>query len=52
MNNFDDLLTNAPAEQNGRPQLSKEDYAARKQSEREAVFALSNSPLNSAFNTR
>ena len=41
MNNFDDLLTNAPVEQKIGPQLSKEDYAAKKQSEREAVFSLS-----------
>ena len=41
MNGFDDLLTNTPAEQNGGPQLSKEDYAAKKQGEREAVFTLS-----------
>lgn len=40
MNSFDDLLNNAPAE--GQPgQLSKENYAAKKQTEREAVFALS-----------
>lgn len=40
MNNFDDLLNNSPIEeQTG--QLSKEDYAAKKQAERDAVFALS-----------
>ena len=43
MNNYDDLLNNAPAtpaeEQRG--QLSKEDYAAKKQAEREAVYTLS-----------
>jgi hypothetical protein len=43
MNNFDDILNNAPAqEQNGTPQLSKEDYAAMKKSERDDLFALSN----------
>jgi len=41
MNQFDDLLTNVPANQDGGAQLSKEDYAAKKQDEREAVFALS-----------
>jgi len=39
MNNFDDLLNNAPAEE--QPQLSKEEYAAKKKAEREEVFALS-----------
>ena len=40
MNNYDDLLSNAPAEaQSG--QLSKEDYAAKKKAERDDVFALS-----------
>jgi hypothetical protein len=39
MSNYDDLLSNAPANgQNG--QLSKEDYAAKKKAEREDVFAL------------
>ena len=38
---YDDLLNNAPAgEQNGQ-QLSKEDYAAKKKEEREALFTLS-----------
>jgi len=41
MANFDDLLNNAPAEEQGRQQLSKEEYAARKQAEREAVYELS-----------
>ena len=40
MPNFDDLLNNSPAEQNS-GQLSKEEYAAKKQSEREAIFELS-----------
>jgi hypothetical protein len=40
MNNYDDLLNNAPTgEQSG--QLSKEEYAAKKQAEREAVYELS-----------
>ena len=39
MANFDDLLNNAPAE--GQNQLSKEDYAAKKQAEREDLFTLS-----------
>ena len=39
MANFDDLLSNAPAE--GQNQLSKEDYAAKKQAEREDLFTLS-----------
>jgi len=40
MDNFDDILYNAPAEgQNG--QLSKEDYAAKKKAERDDVFELS-----------
>lgn len=40
MANFDDLLNNAPAEgQSG--QLSKEDYAAKMQAEREDLFTLS-----------
>ncbi|MCL1829772.1 MAG: hypothetical protein FWG32_09840, partial [Oscillospiraceae bacterium] len=42
MPNFDDLLTNTPAEeQNGGQRLSPEDYAAKKKAEREEVFALS-----------
>lgn len=40
MSNFDDLLNNSPAEgQSG--QLSKEEYAAKKQAEREDAFTLS-----------
>ena len=43
MNNYDDLLNNASentsAEQNG--QLSKEDYATKKQAERESLYTLS-----------
>ena len=42
MNNYDDLLNNAPAEpQSG--QLSKEEYAEKKRAEREEVFDLSDS---------
>ena len=42
MANYDDLLTNAPAEgQSGGVQLSKEEYAAKKKAEREDAFALS-----------
>ena len=42
MNNYDDLLNNAPAQpQSG--QLSKEEYADKKRAEREDVFALSDS---------
>ena len=41
MNNYDDLLNNIPAEGQSGQQLSKEDYAAKKQAEREDVFALS-----------
>jgi hypothetical protein len=41
MNGFDDLLNNSPAEQRQGGQLSKEDYAAKKQAEREAIFELS-----------
>jgi len=38
---YDDLLNNTPAvEQSGQP-LSKEDYAAKKKTEREELFALS-----------
>lgn len=40
MANFDDLLNNAPIKQNA-PQLSKEEYAAKKKAEREEVFTLS-----------
>ena len=40
MNNYDDILNNAPDEgQSG--QLSKEEYAARKKAERDEVFTLS-----------
>ena len=50
MSNFDDLLNNSPAEQDG-AQLSKEDYAAKKQAEREAAFELSdNAALEVAGN--
>lgn len=41
MANFDDLLTNASAEESGAPQLSKEEYAAKKKAEREETFELS-----------
>ena len=40
MANYDDLLNNSPAEQN-HTQLSKEEYSAKKKSERDAVFELS-----------
>lgn len=39
MTNFDDLLNNSPAGEPA-PQLSKEEYAAKKQAEREDAFAL------------
>jgi hypothetical protein len=39
MANFDDLLNNSPAGE-APPQLSKEEYAAKKQAEREDVFVL------------
>jgi hypothetical protein len=39
MSGFDDLLNNTPASQ--QPQLSKEEYAAKKQTERDAVFTVS-----------
>ena len=41
MNNYDDLLNNAPAEGQPNSQLSKEDYAAKKKSERDEIFTLS-----------
>jgi len=47
MNNFDDILNNTPStpaqgdRHDPNTQLSKEDYAAKKQAEREAAFALS-----------
>lgn len=41
MANYDDLLSNVPTEEAGAPQLSKEEYAAKKKAEREDVFALS-----------
>jgi len=41
MANFDDLLSNTPAEESGAPQLSSEEYAAKKKAEREEVFELS-----------
>ena len=41
MNNYDDLLNNAPAEGQQNSQLSKEDYAAKKKAERDEIFALS-----------
>jgi hypothetical protein len=41
MENYDDVLNNAPAEKSGAPQLSKEEYAAKKKGEREDAFALS-----------
>ena len=40
MNNYDDLLSNAPAEEQS-PRLSKEEYTAKKQAEREAIFETS-----------
>ena len=41
MNNYDDILNNSPSEGQNYQQLSKEDYSAKKQAEREAVFELS-----------
>lgn len=41
MPNYDDLLTNAPAEEQNAPQLTKEEYAEKKKVEREDAFALS-----------
>jgi hypothetical protein len=43
MNDFDDILNNAPAgaQDEGGAQFSKEDYAAMKKAERDNVFALS-----------
>ena len=48
MNNFDDIIINAPetgtpTNEGQAPQLSKEDYAAKKKTEREGVFALADS---------
>jgi len=44
MNNYDDLLSNVPAEgQQQSGQFSKEDYAAKKKTERDDVFSLSDS---------
>lgn len=39
--NYDDLLNNVPAEEQSVPQLSKEEYAAKKKAEREEAFELS-----------
>ncbi len=44
MANFDDLLNNTPQEYDP-PQLSKEEYAEKKKSEREEVFALSDATI-------
>lgn len=41
MSNFDNLLNNAPAEEQPDMPLSKEEYAAKKQAEREEIYALS-----------
>ena len=41
MPNYDDLLTNTPAEEQNSPQLTKEEYAEKKKAEREDAFALS-----------
>ena len=41
MDNYDDLLSNTPTRDADAPQLSKEEYAAKKKAERDAVFALS-----------
>ncbi|MFT9055963.1 MAG: hypothetical protein ABF449_04960 [Ethanoligenens sp.] len=41
MANFDDLLNSAPSEEQTGGTLTKEEYAAKKQAEREEVFALS-----------
>lgn len=41
MSDFDDLLNNAPAEDQTGKTFTKEEYAAKKQAEREEVFALS-----------
>jgi hypothetical protein len=41
MSNFDDLLSNAPAEGQGGKQFSKGEYAAKKLAERENLYALS-----------
>lgn len=41
MANYDDLLSNASAEEQSAPQLSKEEYAEKKKAEREELFELS-----------
>lgn len=41
MASFDDLLNNSPAEQQTGAQFTKEEYAAKKKTEREEIFALS-----------
>lgn len=41
MANYDDLLNNAPAEEQSAPQLSKEEYAEMKKAAREELFNLS-----------
>lgn len=41
MSNYDDLLNNVPAGEQANGQLSKEEYAAKKQAEREAIYELS-----------
>lgn len=41
MGNFDDLLSNSPTKEQGQSQLSKEEYAAKKQAERESIYELS-----------
>jgi len=41
MANYDDLLNNAPTEEQNAPQLTKEEYAEKKKAEREDTFALS-----------
>jgi hypothetical protein len=41
MNNFDDIINNAPAQEQSNQQLSKEEYATMKRAERDDLFALS-----------
>ncbi|MCL2426917.1 MAG: ArdC-like ssDNA-binding domain-containing protein [Oscillospiraceae bacterium] len=50
MNNFDDILNNQVYEQGDNSQYSKDEYATKKQTEREDLFALSDDAVSKVSN--
>ena len=54
MANFDDLFTapTATETQSDRPQLTKEEYAAKKKAERDSLYALTEKPFGAFWMCR